>query len=90
MPRQQLPLRPIQVDYICDECGKGYYRYTSPELSDTVNLVHVVRTGPKEFEHVCTNCGHKQNFVELYPTTRYAKEGELLDLDNYEQVPLCP
>ena len=26
MPRTQMPIRPIRVDYQCDECGKGVMR----------------------------------------------------------------
>ncbi len=73
MAREQLPLRPIQVDYKCDQCGKGYMR-----SQGLANL-----TSPMSFPHKCNECGHKQTFYEKHPTMRYAKEGELLDLDNY-------
>jgi DNA-directed RNA polymerase subunit RPC12/RpoP len=77
MPREQQPLRPIKVDYRCDACGKGYYRPTRGLLL----------TAPPKFPHECTECGDKQTFLESYPTVRYAREGEGLNLDQYVQQP---
>ena len=78
MPREQQPLRPIQVDYRCDECEKGYYRPVNTMLL----------SDPPQFEHFCTECNHKQTFYEKYPTVRCAREGELLDLESYKQARL--
>jgi len=76
MPREQTPLRPIQVDYRCDECSKGYYRPNGNSM---------LMSSPAKFEHSCDNCGHSQTFTERYPTVRYAREAELLELENYQQ-----
>ena len=75
MPREQRPLRPVQVDYRCDKCGDGYYR---PEGA-------MLLSDPPQFNHNCTECGDQKTFTEKYPTVRYCKEAELLDLENYKQ-----
>jgi len=82
MPRIQRPVRPILVDYICDKCGKGSYRH-----SGTDNM-KVLWSNPPKFPHECTECGDRKYFIEKYPTIRYAYEGEVLDLENYEQQPM--
>lgn len=75
MPREQKPIRPIQVDYLCDKCGVGYYRPVSAQLM----------ANPPQFPHECTDCDDKKTFTERYPTIRYAWEGQLLDLEKYTQ-----
>lgn len=79
MPLEQTPLRPIQVEYRCDKCGNGCYRPTE---------VRNLMADPPTFQHVCTSCGDMQIFTERYPTLRYALEGCLLDLTNYQQQTL--
>lgn len=70
MPFKQVPVRPIQVLYICDSCDTGQYLPTgSMLLSD-----------PPQFPHECSVCGDKRTFMEKYPTLRYVREGELLNL----------
>ena len=79
MPRIQKPIRPIQIDYICDKCNVGHYRPAGAMwLSD-----------PPQFPHKCTNaeCGDEKTFIERYPTLRYAEEGALIDLENYKEQP---
>lgn len=78
MALEQTPIRTIQVDYKCDECGKGHYRPVG----------HMLMSSPPQFPHNCNNCSHAQTFTEKYPTVRYALESELLDLDNYKQQTL--
>lgn len=75
MPREQIPLRPIRVDYRCDKCGEGHYRPTGIMLM----------SNPPKFPHACAHCGDSQTFTEKYPTVRYAAEGGLLDLSQYTQ-----
>ena len=75
MPREQMPIRPIQVDYRCDLCNVGFYR------PNGINLTSM----PPQFPHKCTKCGDEKTFTEKYPAVRYAREGELLDLDEYLQ-----
>jgi hypothetical protein len=75
MALEQTPIRPIQVDYKCDECGNGYYRPTG----------NMLLCDPPKYPHRCNNekCDGNKVFTERYPTVRYAREAELLDLDNY-------
>jgi len=72
------PIRPIRVDYKCDKCNVGYMRPNG-------KMIHAIYTSQYrvEFVHICTHCGVDQKFTEKYPTVRYAREGELLDLNNY-------
>jgi DNA-directed RNA polymerase subunit RPC12/RpoP len=69
MPIEQTPLRPIQVDYICDACGQGHYRSTGVSLM----------SNPPQYPHKCTNCDSTQVFTERFPVLRYAPEGQLID-----------
>jgi DNA-directed RNA polymerase subunit RPC12/RpoP len=71
----QLPIRPIQISYECDACKEGSMHYTGQhDFSDINNPT---------FTHECTKCKVQMLFKEKYPTVRYAKEGELLDLSQY-------
>jgi DNA-directed RNA polymerase subunit RPC12/RpoP len=79
MPRTQIPIRPIQVDYECDECSKGVMR----QKGNTMFM-----SDPPKIPHACTECGNEVIFTERYPMVRYALEGEALDLDNYKQQTL--
>ena len=75
MPRVQQVVQPIQVDYVCEECGKGHYRlYRSKPMMD-----------PPEYLHKCDECGDSKCFNETYPCIRYAPERDLLNLDDYVQ-----
>lgn len=78
MPREQRPLRPMQVDYRCDKCGEGHYRPTG----------EILMSNPPQFPHACNKCDHRATFTERYPTVRYALEGDLLNLDAYQQQTL--
>lgn len=75
MGLEQTPIRSIKVDYKCEECNKGYMRPTGLMLT----------SNPPKFPHKCNICDHEEIFYEKYPTIRYVLEGEILDLDNYEQ-----
>lgn len=75
MPREQKPLRPIQVDYLCDKCEQGYYRPVG----------RMLLSDPPQFPHACTQCGNEKTFWEKYPTIRYVDEGAILDLKNYRE-----
>ena len=78
MPREQKPIRPIQVDYRCDKCGEGHYRPTGMMLA----------SNHPQFPHACNKCDDRKTFSERYPTVRYALEGGMLDLENYQQQTL--
>lgn len=70
MPREQTPLRTIQVDYRCDKCDTGHMRPTGVMLM----------SDPPKFPHCCTECDALMTFTEKYPAVTYVFEGERLDL----------
>jgi hypothetical protein len=74
MGLEQYPMRPVLVDYRCDSCNAGYMR-----PSGSINF----KNGSAVVPHKCTACHTVVEFSEKYPTIRYAREGELLDLKNY-------
>jgi len=74
MPITQKPLRPMMVDYQCDECGKGYYRFGGKVLASY----------PPKFPHVCNNCGDKKTFKVTFPYIKHAEQGCLLDLNSLD------
>lgn len=47
------------VDEKCQNCGQGWMRPNGIVLT----------TNPPQFQHTCTNCGHKQNYTVKYPQT---------------------
>ena len=75
MAYTQRPIRPIEIDFTCDSCGEGKMRPTGVMLC----------SNPPQFPHTCINCGAEQTFREKYPMVRYALEGELIDIENYQQ-----
>lgn len=74
MSFKQTPLRPIQVVWMCDKCEVGEYR---PHGKNTY------LTDPMQFPHKCNKCGHEAIAHEKFPALRWAKEGELLDLNEF-------
>lgn len=46
-----------QIDEPCPNCGQGFMR-----PNGIVN-----QTNPPQYEHICTNCGHKQIYLIRYP-----------------------
>ena len=61
MPEVRQEVRPVEVAYVCDSCGKGMMNAISemdPESGDT--------------EHQCVICGHEQTFKwRPYPHIDY-------------------
>lgn len=66
MPEVKRPVRTIEVNYLCDSCGKGMLHKVAeadPETGDT--------------RHECVICGHEQVFQWLvYPRIDYVAEDE--------------
>lgn len=76
MTYEQMPIRPIWVDYKCDKCNVGYMRPNGKS-------VHSSSSDRVEFVHNCSHCSVEQSFIKKYPTVQYDREGEFLDLDKY-------
>lgn len=68
----QRPIRPIRIDFECDECGKGNYRFGGIVLTSY----------PPQYPHICNSCGNKKTFKVKFPYIKYTDEGSLLDLDD--------
>lgn len=66
MPEVKRPVKTIEVNYICDQCGHGMMEQQGdidPQTGD--------------HPHACVICGHKQNFKWVtYPRILYVGEEE--------------
>lgn len=49
------------VHYQCDSCGRGNMIFTGASFPISSPL----------YEHICSNCGARQNFSLRYPTETY-------------------
>lgn len=54
-------MQPIQIDYICDICGKGKMRPTGMMLT----------SNPLQYSHRCIECDSHNNFTVRYPYITY-------------------
>lgn len=61
MPVTEEQVTTHQIDYQCDECGKGVMRSTGM----------VLMSMPAQFPHECTECCARQNYAVRYPHTEY-------------------
>lgn len=64
---QSYNVRPVIVEYVCDECHHGKMLPTGSAL-----LCYPVR-----YPHQCNECGAVKNFEDQYPTLRYVPLGEM-------------
>ena len=65
MPEVIMPVEWVEIDMICDKCGKGKMR--SDGRTFTVN--------PPIFHHVCNNkCGYEADYLTCYPHTGYTRK----------------
>ncbi len=62
MPEQEFDVKPIGIEYICDECGKGIMR---PHGN------FVLTSNPIQHPHKCHEWGHTDNFTKKYPDIVY-------------------
>ena len=65
MPELKVEVRPIEVDYECDACGKGMMS-ASGEPDSTSGQI----------EHHCLICNHQQFFPCRYPRIDYVELNE--------------
>lgn len=64
MPEVIMPVEWVEIDMICDKCGKGKMR--SGGRTFTVN--------PPIFPHVCNKCGYEADYRTCYPHTGYTRK----------------
>jgi predicted RNA-binding Zn-ribbon protein involved in translation (DUF1610 family) len=58
------PMRVFLVEYVCDKCGEGEMMHGNVSIT----------TNPPLYPHMCTKCGHTENFRSIYPGYRYSEE----------------
>jgi uncharacterized cysteine cluster protein YcgN (CxxCxxCC family) len=66
MPEVKRVVRPVEVDYLCDACGKGMMEHTSDMDPETGAI-----------EHQCMICNHVATFSwKRYPRIEHIGEDE--------------
>lgn len=66
MPEVKRPVKPIEVNYLCDKCEHGMMKQSEAADKDS-----------GETPHECVICGHKQIFKWVsYPHVEYIDEQE--------------
>lgn len=58
---KETDMKPVQIDYMCDNCEKGFYRPTGIALM----------TYPAKYPHKCTLCEDEKHFQKTYPYIKY-------------------
>jgi hypothetical protein len=68
MPEIIREVRQVEVDYLCDGCGKATMRPTGLTLT----------SHPPKYPHKCVACGAEQNFAQQFPHHAFvtAKDAE--------------
>lgn len=61
MPETQRDKKIIEVSYVCDKCNLG--------MMESTNIV--LTSSPPQFPHICSWCGHTQNFYKQYTRIEY-------------------
>ena len=64
MPIIETEVKTYSLEYLCDDCGKGYLIY-----KDLTFL-----TMPPQYKHICSNCGKQYILTESFPRTETKKE----------------
>lgn len=65
MPEVKQEVRPIEVSYVCDSCGKGLMAAIGEMDAETGDV-----------EHSCRICNHQQTFQwRTYPHIEYVETG---------------
>lgn len=55
-------IKPVQVNYVCDECS--IYLIANPEGA-------IALTDPPRYEHICKRCGRTYLLPKMYPFIKY-------------------
>lgn len=62
MNKLEVPISCMLVMYLCDECGKGEYKYS-------------YNSKGSDYVHACNQCGHRVVLDQPYPRIR-RQDGE--------------
>jgi uncharacterized protein (DUF983 family) len=60
---RKFEVKPVGVDYICDDCGAGTMVQTGMMLL----------SNPGQYKHRCSHCGKEVGFFTKYPDIRYER-----------------
>lgn len=72
MPETRRPVRPVLVEYTCDECESGTLNATDIVLS----------TQPPQYQHQCNGCKELFNMPSKFPKIEYEAWVEDGEKDN--------
>lgn len=61
MAEVDIPLLPVKVEYMCDEC----------EVGKMVPTNAAFLTNPMQHHHICNKCGHSITLPDRYPKITY-------------------
>ena len=64
MPNIITPIEWVEIDMICDKCGKGRMRGTGT----------IYPSSPAQYLHVCNACGYSMLYLYQYPHTEYRRK----------------
>ena len=71
MPEVHQPLIPIQVDYLCDSCGKGRLVRPNAKLESIGSAAGL--------QHVCPLCNTEYFLPRIYPYISYVNFYDFLN-----------
>ena len=63
MGRKLKPIDASLVEFVCDECHQGVYRYDDE--------APILQSSPKQYPHTCSHCGHQTYFTLIYPLVEF-------------------
>ena len=63
MSEREYEIKPVGVDYICDECNTGVMQHTGGTLLSS----------PPKYPHACSHCRSVQNLRHSYPIIKWVR-----------------
>lgn len=68
--RKTKPIQAELIEFLCDECKRGYMR--------VVQGGRVIHSNPKQWQHQCSSCGNEAYLTFAYPVINYKSEDFML------------
>lgn len=63
MSERDYDVRPVGVEYVCDECGVGLMMHTNM----------AIMSNPPQYPHHCSDCGAVKNLEQMYPMLKWER-----------------